>query len=166
MILYVSFLAIPVLIIAQDNVEASYFLTAGLIFVICSSIDLFIFLPKILAMRQKNATTAETSLPSRWQMPDNRATEEKREEERQSENAGIQIFSASSKVAIEEENAKLKHVCMTLSKRFGLDYKSLINNDFPEHNLATENLDTEKLCMAHSKEDEDMRHPAHSDHTP
>lgn len=52
-ILLVSFIAIPVIIIASDNVTAFYFVTTVLIFVVCASILLLIFIPKVMALRRK-----------------------------------------------------------------------------------------------------------------
>ena len=47
LILLVSFIGVPVLFIARDNTQAYYFVTAGLVFVVCSSILLLIFVPKV-----------------------------------------------------------------------------------------------------------------------
>lgn len=51
-ILIVSFIGIPVLIVAHGNVKALYFITAGLIFVVCTSILTLIFIPKVFALRK------------------------------------------------------------------------------------------------------------------
>mmetsp|Transcript_18477 Transcript_18477/g.39971 ORF Transcript_18477/g.39971 Transcript_18477/m.39971 type:complete len:910 (+) Transcript_18477:305-3034(+) len=150
-ILYVSFLAIPVLVIARDKVEAYYFVTAGLIFVICSSILLLIFVPKVLATRKNNPP--ETSFPARWRMMNNEAPEEEREEEKEQENnqeirksngMGIQILSSSAKAELEKEVYKLKSVCMMLSRRQGLNYNSLINNGTAEQIPIIEGEDIER----------------------
>jgi len=53
LILLVSFIGIPVIIIARENVSAYYFVSSGLIFVICASILLLIFAPKMKALRKK-----------------------------------------------------------------------------------------------------------------
>jgi len=55
-ILVVSFIGIPVLVVAQSNVNALYFIQAGMIFVICTSILTLIFIPKIVAMRKSKVT--------------------------------------------------------------------------------------------------------------
>ena len=63
--LYLSFLGMPILVIARDNVDAYYFVRVGLVSVICSSILLFIFVPKILA-RKKKSVTSTSQIPKRW----------------------------------------------------------------------------------------------------
>ena len=65
-ILYATILGIPVLIVAHNNVAAVYFVTAGLVFAICSSILLFMFVPKVLASRIKKDTNTPVN---RWQKP-------------------------------------------------------------------------------------------------
>mmetsp|Transcript_28701 Transcript_28701/g.53060 ORF Transcript_28701/g.53060 Transcript_28701/m.53060 type:complete len:899 (-) Transcript_28701:897-3593(-) len=64
-ILLVSFIGIPVIIIARDNSAALYFVTAGLIFVVCSSLLLLIFIPKVWALTKKSSNT-NTSASSRF----------------------------------------------------------------------------------------------------
>jgi len=54
LIILVSFIGIPVIIIARENVSANYFVVVGLIFVICVSILLLIYVPKILALEKTN----------------------------------------------------------------------------------------------------------------
>ena len=51
-ILLVSFLGIPVVIIAGDEPRARFFVAAAIVFVICMSILLLIFVPKIRAVRK------------------------------------------------------------------------------------------------------------------
>lgn len=51
-------LFVPVLVIARDNVAAFYFVTAGLVFVVCSFILLLIFIPKVKALRILNKTVS------------------------------------------------------------------------------------------------------------
>lgn len=48
-----SFLGIPVTIIARDNVNAFYFIASGLIVVVCLSILLLIYGPKVRVLRSK-----------------------------------------------------------------------------------------------------------------
>lgn len=47
-IMVVSFVGLPVLVIAEDDPRAFYFVLTALIFVVCSSLLCFIFVPKIL----------------------------------------------------------------------------------------------------------------------
>lgn len=61
LILIVSCIGIPVIIIARDKVAASYFVTACLIFVVCSSIQLLVFIPKVQALRIKDKIARESS---------------------------------------------------------------------------------------------------------
>ena len=58
-ILYVSFLAVPIIIIARSS-EAFYFVVTGFIFVVCTSILLLIFGPKFVAVRKKKKNKTET----------------------------------------------------------------------------------------------------------
>jgi hypothetical protein len=51
-ILIVSFIGIPVMVVARENVKAFYFIRAGIIFVVCTSILILIFIPKVLALRK------------------------------------------------------------------------------------------------------------------
>ena len=46
LIFFVSFVGIPVMVIARDNPAASYFVTASLVFVVCTSTLLLMFVPK------------------------------------------------------------------------------------------------------------------------
>jgi hypothetical protein len=52
-IVLVSFLGVPVMIIAQDGSRARFYVEAGIIFIVCLSILLLIFVPKILALRRE-----------------------------------------------------------------------------------------------------------------
>jgi hypothetical protein len=54
LILKVFFIGIPVVVVAQANVKALYFITTGIIFVVCASILNLIFIPKVLALRISN----------------------------------------------------------------------------------------------------------------
>ena len=58
LIIFVSFLAIPVMVIARDNPAASYFVMVGLIFIFCTSILLLIFGPQVYALRSKRKNAA------------------------------------------------------------------------------------------------------------
>ena len=51
--LYVSVLGIPIIILAGRSVDTRFFVVAAFIFVLVSSIQLLIFVPKILASRDK-----------------------------------------------------------------------------------------------------------------
>ena len=69
LILLVSFIGVPVVIIARENVSAFYFVSAGLIFVVCQAILLLIFVPKVKALRdkekaQQSPSGDRSSLPS------------------------------------------------------------------------------------------------------
>ena len=69
LILLVSFIGVPVIIIARENVSAFYFVSAGLIFVVCQAILLLIFVPKVKALRdkekaQQSPSGDRSSLPS------------------------------------------------------------------------------------------------------
>jgi hypothetical protein len=47
-IMLVSFVTIPILIIAEDNPRSSYFEECALVFVVCMSLLCFIFIPKMM----------------------------------------------------------------------------------------------------------------------
>lgn len=65
LILLVSFIGVPVLFIARDNTSAYYFVMAGLIFVVCSSILLLIFVPKVHALHWSSSQGATQRNSSR-----------------------------------------------------------------------------------------------------
>lgn len=162
LILYGSFLGIPIVIIARDNAEAYYFVVTGLIFVICSSVLLLIFMPKILASRKKKSDLVDATPNNRWGLQTNKAAKEKRDEEHavedckeeEGDTAGIKVFDTAASTALEMENHKLKHLCITLSKRLGLDYRTIMHNGDSESIPAIEEEDADQQCMALSKEDE------------
>jgi len=102
LILLVSFIGIPVVALAQDNAAASYFVTAGLVFVVSASILLLIFVPKVHAVwiRIQNANrpgdgrkhSAFSSVSSGG-------------------NKGVVILSAPAEQArLEKENQELKRL--------------------------------------------------------
>jgi len=129
-ILYGSFLGIPILFIAKEVIKAYYFVWAGLIFLICSSIFALIFRPKILATWKEDASKNKEDevVPKRWQMTtDGKAPDNNKS----SLDEGIKIFTTLDKEAVEEEcrkldeeNQKLKQLCTNE----GLDYESILNN--------------------------------------
>merc|ERR1711966_438221 len=128
-ILYGSFLGAPVLVISGPNIEAYYFVWVGLIFILASSIDVLIFLPKIRTMRKQK----ENGTPERpqWQRGEDGATRDKTEEKE----SGIIIYSSKNEVIkkenqrLKKENQELKHL-LTLSKNQQLDrVSSVVNRD-------------------------------------
>jgi len=124
-ILYAAFLGIPVLILAGENVDAYFFVWAGLIFIVCSSILLLIFLPKILATKKG---TTETTLPPRWQIMADAVNPKQKEEENTEHEEGIQVYRTPEEGKLEEENIILKNLCLNLSRSQGLDYDSLLRD--------------------------------------
>merc|ERR1712070_123845 len=60
-ILLVAFVGIPVMVIAENDAQASYFVQCCLIFVICMSLLCFIFIPKIL---NRNITNSKEAIDS------------------------------------------------------------------------------------------------------
>jgi hypothetical protein len=58
----VSFIGIPVMIIARDQPQARFFTAASILFVICISILAFIFVPKIAAHRTKEKSKRRHNL--------------------------------------------------------------------------------------------------------
>jgi hypothetical protein len=63
-ILVVAFIGIPVMIVAQGNVTAIYFISTGIIFIVCMSILTLIFIPKVLALRKPKPRPGRSSAPS------------------------------------------------------------------------------------------------------
>ena len=90
----VMFLGIPVVYIAQDNVSAYYFVSSGIIFVICVSVLLLIFLPKVYALRKTHSRNGETRSYSASNASTDSVTE------------GIQILSTPRAVAEQEKEIR------------------------------------------------------------
>jgi len=98
--LLVSFIAIPVIIIARENVSAYYFVSLGLLFVICSSILLLIFVPKIKALRDKRLRRSDSRNST------NRSSVTSSSE---ADDVGIRIInSAQGQAELKKEVADLK----------------------------------------------------------
>ncbi len=127
-ILYATILGIPVLIVANDNVAAVYFVTAGLVFAICSSILLFMFVPKVLASRIKKDTNTAVN---RWQKPvEGKPAGESHEIEGvlDSDNgSGIRI-TFFGKSALQRENLELKKLVESYAKRFEQNHETEANH--------------------------------------
>jgi len=119
-------------------------------------------MPKILASRKKKSDLVDATPNNRWGLQTNKAAKEKRDEEHvvedckeeEGDTAGIKVFDTAASTALEMENHKLKHLCITLSKRLGLDYRTIMHNGDSESVPAIEEEDADQLCMAISKEDE------------
>jgi gamma-aminobutyric acid type B receptor len=95
-ILLVSFIGIPVIIIARENTSAFYFVTVGIIFVVCFSILCLIFVPKIIASRKPPVRRTSSGFTRTSAVSE-------------TEDEGIKILSSPKAVKeLEEENRKLK----------------------------------------------------------
>ena len=57
-ILLVSFLGIPVTIVAREKAKARFFVAAAITFIICSAVLLLIFVPKVYAFRREKAAAS------------------------------------------------------------------------------------------------------------
>ena len=90
----VMFLGIPVVYIAQDNVSAYYFVSSGIIFVICMSVLLLIFAPKVYALRKTHSSNGERTSYSASNAPTDSVAE------------GIQILSTPRAVAEQEKEIR------------------------------------------------------------
>ena len=66
--LSVSFIGIPVAIIAREDPTASVFVASGLIFVVCMSLLSLIFIPKIVFLRKRREQLLHGTLESRVQI--------------------------------------------------------------------------------------------------
>jgi len=102
-ILLVFFIGFPVMIIAHDNVAASFFLKAGVVFVVCSTILLLIFIPKVWAVKKCDNISASTA---GWQDAVETADSPVA--------YGMNILNMPmAQAALENENRKLQHkICM------------------------------------------------------
>lgn len=106
LILLVSFLSIPIIIIARGNISAFYFVTAGFIFVVCTSILILIFAPKVHALRGQSASTDRAgSVSLGINILNTKMAQSELEKENHSlrqENLGIKVDFQGLKQGIEE----------------------------------------------------------------
>jgi len=58
--LLVSFVGVPTMILVSEEPRAHYFVLTSIIFVLCSSVLLFIFIPKLLAVAQRSHGSSQT----------------------------------------------------------------------------------------------------------
>ena len=97
LILMVSFVGIPVIIIAEENRDAYYFLSAAVIFTICSSLLVLIYVPKYMAFKEHKPRRQAGVRDLRNSTPLSSHDEE-----------GINIlWSPNHQADLEEENKKL-----------------------------------------------------------
>jgi hypothetical protein len=149
-ILYATILGIPVLIVANNNIAAVYFVTAGLVFAICSSILLFMFVPKVLASRKKKDKNTPIN---RWQKPvEGKPAGECHEVEgvTDSENgSGIRItfFGISE---LRRENLELKKLVESYSRRQEQNHETVANQG--EQNPARKEKQTAALAENDNRE--------------
>ena len=128
-ILLVCFVGIPVIIIASDDPRARFFLVSCIIFVICTSLLLFIFVPKEKFRRnnEKGATIKQTlrgSWVSRLSKKPNEVTESATSSNMISSTSstdsaieGLRVLSNPKAIAdLEEEVAALKIANSNLEK--------------------------------------------------
>ena len=157
-IIYVSFLAIPVMVIARDSSDAWYLVTSGLIFVVCTSILLLIFMPKVLAVRKKkNQPTTPNNTKKQWGLTTNNAkadrTKGESDEEVDSTSSGIRILGTEANSALRKENEELRELIKELNRNQELEQTDTVQND----NLMEEGLgpnDTEKNGIGLKKKSE------------
>jgi hypothetical protein len=136
-IFYPSLLGIPVIVIANQNVAACYFVTADHLFVICSSILLLIFLPKILASRKKKDSRTPIN---RWSRPVEGRTGEYRVVEEVDSNNRLAIAIVSlGKSALEQENLELKNLVESLSRRLEQN-QEIVNKEGDNEDQTKANL--------------------------
>eukprot|EP00956_Cyclotella_meneghiniana_P038765 scaffold159697_cov56-Cyclotella_meneghiniana.AAC.3 len=84
LIVLVSGIGVPVMIISEGNSTVSYFVSACLIFVVCGSILILIYVPKLLALNERRQRQPNNTFSRSRQTPDNST---------QSDEAGIMILS-------------------------------------------------------------------------
>ncbi|KAK1740311.1 GABA-B receptor-like protein [Skeletonema marinoi] len=146
-ILLVCLMGIPVIIIAQENTSAFYFVAVGIIFTVCISILCLIFVPKIRAsMKPPPAKKKHRSASGG---PDISRTSTQSD----TDNSGIKILSSPMAMAeLEEENRRLKQMAETMrasksvrrwSNEIGLEesrrLSQMSNDSMVESDVATGN---------------------------
>lgn len=132
-IIYVSFLAIPVMIIARDSSDAWFMVTSGLIFVVCTSILLLIFVPKVLAVRKKkNQPANPNNTRKQWGLATNNANSDKTKSETdegvESTRSGIRILGTAANSALRKENEELKKLIKEMSRNQGPEQTDTVQN--------------------------------------
>lgn len=127
-----SFLAIPVIILSQNNHASFYFAISGFIFIVCLVILLLIFGPKILAVRKKKKEPTSAPVNRQWGLTVNRAkpAEESKSDSEMSESnsPGIRILGTAGTSTLRKENEELKKLIREMSQSQGLDYKTLLKD--------------------------------------
>lgn len=131
--LYVSFLGIPIMFLVMDNADAFYFALVGIIFIVCTSTLLFIFLPKILA--ERNNKKEESNIPKyRWAKAGNNDGGERKDTK-----SGIGVRNNSARMALEAENRSLKRMVKKLS---GSQGGNGADSEDVEHQIIVEEEDS------------------------
>lgn len=106
LILMVSFVGIPVILIAEENRDAFYFLSTAVIFTICSSLLVLIYVPKYIAFKETQQRRQAGVRDSRLSSLSSSHHDE-----------GISIlWSPHQQADLEEENKKLLKEINTMKK--------------------------------------------------
>lgn len=117
-ILLVCFVGIPVIIIASDDPKARFFVVACIIFVICTSLLLQLFIPKEKFRRKKRSI--------RSGLRSSIGSDQERQSSIGSDHEGLHILNNPQTIAdLEEEVATLKRTCSNLEK----DNKKLLEGN-------------------------------------
>lgn len=104
LILLVFFIGIPVLVIARDNPAAYAFVFAGIIFTVCCSVLLLIFVPKYLALKEAAKKSKEKQ-------------ERKQERKEERKQAGLTSeVSSTSRLSSAESEAEGVKFCVADGK--------------------------------------------------
>jgi len=143
--LLVILIGTPVLKLAQDNTNASVFLNAVMLFVLCTSILLTIFVPKIQYLKQEgnNDERFQASLRLMVDMmtkssiePTGHSSSEGQVDSFRSNGPiaqnGIQIYGAKSKEQLIMENETLRMEVAVLRRRFQPSSKTGTVDDPPD----------------------------------
>ena len=116
-ILLVSFVGIPVMIIASDQPQARFFVTTSIVFVICTSLLLFIFVPKEQFRRNKKDVRDSVRKVSKQQTAST-MSRLSNSSSNSSHEGGLRILNNPQTVlALEQENAVLRRENSELKRR-------------------------------------------------
>ena len=132
------FVGIPVIIIASDDPKARFFVVACIIFVICTSLLLQLFIPKEKFRRKKRSIRSglrssigsdqerRSNIRSDTELRSSIRSDQERRSSNGSDHEGLHILNNPKTIAdLEEEVATLKRTCSNLEK----DNKKLLEGN-------------------------------------
>jgi len=135
-IMLVCFIGVPVLILAQDNPDAFFFVFSCILFVSSTGVLLLIFLPKMLHLNERKAKSSSSSIsdsvhstssPDLSTRPETIA--EATEHTEHDEKVGLAVLTTKSQEELIEENKYLRRRMIRLTA--AASYKSGTANHVP-----------------------------------